>query len=216
VRLLLLGLLAFAQPAPASAQANPRVPAWNESHNEEGNRTVITLYRLATCAQRTRQEAAAAYLASERGSVQERTALDSLIIAPPKMDPCLTGGATRFSIRAVDSLRGAVAESTYNGDKMRPRGAAPLPDAPSVAASAHPRDVIACAVARDPMLAHRLLQVNYGSPPETRFLRRMNSHFLACLPPQAILRATRVATRTYIADALLAAARRHRELFINA
>ena len=73
-----------------------------------------------------------------------------------------------------------------------------------------------CAVARDPMLAHRLLQVNYGSPTETRFLRRMNSHFLTCLPAGASLRASRVAVRTYIADALLEAARRHRELFINA
>jgi hypothetical protein len=173
------------------------------------------LYRLATCAQRTRQEAAAAYLRSERGSAEERTALGFLILGPPKHDPCLTGGATRFIIRSSDSLRGAVAEATYNGDRIRPRGEAPLPDAPAVAASAHPRDVIACAIARDPMLAHRLLQVNYGSPPETRFLRRMNGHVVSCLPPQSILRATRVAVRTYIADVLLAAARRHPELFTN-
>jgi len=211
----LLGLLAFAQPALAAAQADSRVPAWNESHYEEGNRTVITLYRLATCAQRLRREAAEAYLGAERGSAEERTALASLILSPPKQDPCLTGGATWLRIRSHDSLRGAVAESTYNGDGIRPRREAPLPDAPAVAASAHVRDVIACAVAREPMLAHRLLQVNYGSPPETRYLRRMNSHFLACLPPQATLRASRVAVRTYIADAILAAARRHRELFIN-
>lgn len=213
-------LLASAGAGPAARAPEGPVPSWRQSHFESGNTAVISLYVVALCARRENPEAAESLLRSAPDSQEERAAFERLVPASI-VDPCLA--RIRFAWRnrrMLDSpvlFRGVIAETVYNGARIRPASATrPAAGAAERPASAAPRIVARCAVERSPMLAHQVLRFGYGSPGEERALRALDQTFLACLPEGAQLGVSRLVMRALLAEALLQAARAARESFVNA
>jgi hypothetical protein len=218
-------LLAAALTAAASAGAHAaerqpsRIPDWKQSHLEEGNVAVQTVYRLAVCARTRRRAAVEALLATAPQSAEESS------LARAAMPSGLTDCPIRtrkVSIRSKPFLRGALAEALYNGDGMKPRPGLVLPleetfrptsgDLPLDVA----RWVARCAVRRQPRLAHEIVRWNPGSIGEARALRSLEQAFLGCLPPGERLRASRLHMRAFVAEELYHASVTFKESFANA
>lgn len=205
----------------ASAEKQlPLVPDWKQSHLQEGgDPTVRSLYRLAICVRLKQRQAAEALLASAPGSAEENALLRAAVPSGPTDCPIRN---TRLVIRSAILLRGAIAESIYNGGGFRPRKASALSltDAlqPSEQGSefAVARWVAHCAVRREPRLAHDVLKWNIGAVGEQRALRLLKPAFIACLPSGERLRISRINIRALIAEELYRASITFKESFANA
>jgi hypothetical protein len=216
---LSLGLAAAGVAAAPAADKPPRlIPSWKQSHLEQGNQSVQSIYKLAACARVQRREAAEAVLDSVPGSAEERSRMAVAVPAGFKGCPIRV---RRLKIRNFVLMRGALAEALYNGDRVRPRAAA-LPAAeagpPSGngSALAVARRVARCAVSRNPGLAHEVVKYNFGSIGEGRALRSLKPAFTACLPPGERLVISRLNIRALLAEELYRASVTFKESFANA
>ncbi|MBV8688115.1 MAG: hypothetical protein JOZ90_05765 [Alphaproteobacteria bacterium] len=208
--------LACSAVAGAAEGAGPPVPDWKQSHLEQGDPAVVSLYILAICARNHKREAVDAFLAAEPGSAEEAALLATIVPAGTTDCPIRAG---KLRIRGSAMVRGALSEAVYNGDRIKPRGPGPLPEAggpaPTASTSAFgvASRVARCAVRRSPVLAHDLMKYNYGSPTETRALQALAPAFTACLGPGERLAVPRINMRLLVAQELYRAATTFREAF---
>jgi hypothetical protein len=204
--------------APAAEKALLLVPSWKQSHLEEGNQAVQAIYKLAACARFQRREAAEAVLATIPGSAEERSRM--AVAVPPGFKGCPIK-VRRLEIRNFVLMRGAIAEALYNGDRVRPRGAAlPVAEGRPPSGNGSPlvvaRWVARCAVSRNPGLAHEVVKYNFASIGEGRALRALAPAFSACLPAGERLLVSRLNIRALIAEELYRASVTFKESFANA
>lgn len=205
----------------ASAETRPSpIPSWKQSHLQEGgDATVRSIYRLAVCVRLKKRQAAEALLASAPGSAQENALLHAAVPSGPTDCPIRN---TRLVIRSAILLRGAIAESIYNGEGLRPRAASALPATEALQPSKSgselgvARWVARCAVRRGPRLAHEMLKWNIGAVGEARALHSLKPAFIACLPPGERLQISRLNMRALIAEELYRASVTFKESFANA
>lgn len=218
---LSLTLAAGLTGAAAAASAERQlllVPTWKQSHFEEANQEVRSIYILAVCTRNHRREAAVALLNSRPGSLEEG----------PLARAALPSGETDCPIprRKVKLnnwivLRGAIAEAIYNGDRTRPRTET-LPLTETFAASdrvsttAIARWVAKCSVRRQPQLAHQVVRFNPGAIGEERALHALKATFAGCLPAGHRLEVSRLGIRALIAQELYHASISFKESFTNA
>lgn len=200
------------------AAEKPRlIPDWKQSHLEEGDQTVQSIYRLAACARVLRRDTAEAVLETVPGSREEHGLLKAAV--PPGWGGCPIK-YRKLRIRSVVLMRGALAEALYNGGNSKPRAAAlPLAEAGPIAGAtslAIARWVARCAVSRNPGLAHEVVKWNPGGIGEGRALRMLKSTFIDCLPEDQRLQVSRVNMRALIADELYRASRTFKESFAYA
>lgn len=206
--------------AAAAEKPLPLIPDWKQSHLlEGGDPTVRSLYRLAICVSQRNRQAAEALLASAPDSAEEKALLRTAVPSGPTDCPIRN---TRLVIRSAILLRGAIAESIYNGERVRPRTTSALsltevfqPSEPG-SDFATARWVALCAVRREPRLAHDVLKWNIGAVGEERALRLLKPTFIACLPPGQRLRVSRINIRALIAEELYRASITFKESFANA
>lgn len=206
--------------AAAAPKHDPRIPSWEQSHLEEGDVSMRSLYILAVCIRSRRPAHAEAFLATRPGSAEEAKSIPLVLPPGEKSCPIRT---TELRIRNLGLLRGAVAEAFYNVSRARPLTATPLPE--SVEAAMPPNngiaspqrrignEVAACAVRRNPRLPHDVVQFNPGSVGEYRALRALDATFLSCLPAGESLRVSRLGIRAAIAETLYYAWRAEPSLF---
>lgn len=215
--LALAGLAGAAAAAPIDEP--PLIPDWKQSHLEEGNSAVRSVYMFAVCTRNHKREAAEKLLATAPGSAEETALVD--VILPPGYTECPVLAA-RTTIRSTIFLRGALAEAMYNGDGTRPRAESPLPLAGTFQPAAGgslatvASSVATCAVRRSPRLAHAVVSNNAGSQREYKALRALEPTLLACLAPGSRLRISRINFRAMIAEQLYRASLSFKESFTNA
>ena len=196
------------------------VPSWKQSHFEEANPFVRSVYRYAVCARLYRRESAEALLATRPGSAEEAALIATML--PPNATDCPM--RKRKPVKPTRILmRGAVSEAFYNGEHWKPRrriSALPLDGSlshsPRSSKVAVARWVARCAVRREPHLTHSMLKYNPGGVGETRSLRALKPVFLACLPDGERLRVSRLNIRALIAEELYLASRSFKTSFANA
>ena len=216
--LALGGCVIVGAAAAAADKQPPLIPSWKQSHFEEANPAVRSVYMLAVCSKRHRRAAGDALLASAPGSAEEAgliRAATSLVYA----DCPIRFPRTRINNPIV--MRGAIAEAFYNGDRMKPRRAE-LPfdevfrssDRNSPTAVA--RWVARCAVHRKPLLAHSVVRFNPGAVGEANALHALKPIFAACLPEGERLQISRLEFRALIAEELYHASVRFKETFAHA
>lgn len=205
-------------PAAAADRQPPLIPSWKQSHFEEGNPTVRSIYILAVCTRNHRREAAVALLDSRPGSLEEG----------PLARAALPSGETECPIRVEKVtinnwvlLRGAIAEAIYNGDRTRPRTETlPLSEtftgSDRASTTAVARWVARCAVRRKPLLAHSVVKFNPGAIGEERALHVLKPTFTGCLPAGRRLEISRLGIRALIAQELYRASISFKESFTNA
>lgn len=204
--------------AAAAEKQPPLIPSWKQSHFEEANPAVRSVYMLAVCSKKHRRAAGEALLASAPDSAEEASlirAATSLVYA----DCPVRFPRTRLNNPIV--MRGAIAEAIYKGDRMKPRRAdLPFDEAfrPSdrESATAVARWVARCAVHRKPLLAHPILSFNPGAIGEANALRSLKPSLAACLPEGERLQISRLEFRALIAEQLYHASVRFKESFANA
>lgn len=197
----------------------PLVPDWEQSHFEEGNPAVRSVYIIAVCARNHRRQAAEALLAATPDSPEEAALIREAV--PSGMTECPIR-SERVIIRSEIFMRGAIAEAIYNGDGTRPRSHAALPFTDRFAESSKgnrlmvARWVARCAVRRNPQGAHSVLRFNPGAVGERRALLSLNPSLTACLPSGERLEISRLKFRAMIAEELYHAAHLFKESFTHA
>jgi hypothetical protein len=210
---------AFLSGAASAEKAPPPVPDWQQSHFEEGNPAVRSVYIIAVCARNHRRQAAEALLATTPDSPEEAARVREAV--PSGLTDCPIR-SERVTIKSEIFLRGAIAEAIYNGDRTRPRPHAELPFTDSFAESGKgdrlmvARWVARCAVRRNLQGAHSVLQFNPGAIGERRALLSLNPTLKACLPPGERLEISRLKFRAMIAEELYHAAHLFKESFTHA
>ena len=214
----LTAIACAAAPAQAAEKRPRLVPDWKQSHLEEGNQVVQSIYRLAACARIQRRDAAEAVFDTLTGSAEERSRI--LAAVPPGYDGCPIR-VRKLAIRNFVLMRGALAEALYNGDRIRPRATAlPLAEAgegvPAGSPLAVARWVARCTVSRNPTLAHEVVKFNPGGIGERRALRALKPIFTGCLPSGARLDVSRLNMRALLAEELYRASVTFKESFANA
>ena len=194
------------------------VPTWKQSHFEEANQEVRSIYILAVCTRNHRREAAVALLNSRPGSLEEGPLARAALPSGEAECPI---GAEKLKLNNWILLRGAMAEAIYNGDRTRPRTET-LPLAETFTGSdrastmAVARWVAKCAVRRQPLLAHSVVRFNPGAIGEERALRALKPAFTGCLPAGRRLEVSRLGIRALIAQELYRASISFKESFTNA
>ena len=205
--------------AAAAQKAPPLIPSWKQSHFEEGDVTVRTVYRLAVCAVKRRREAVEALLATPPGSAEESARLPA---AMPSGETDCPIQMRRLAIPGRIFVRGALAEALYNGDVLKPRAMSALPLSDTFQPSKYGsqfvvgRWVARCAVRREPRLAHEVVKWNPGSMGEARALRMLKPTFIGCLPQGERLQVSRLNIRALVAEELYHASVTFKESFANA
>ena len=205
--------------AAAAADGQPRlIPTWKQSHFEEGDPTVRSIYILAVCTRNHRREAAVALLDSRPGSLEEGSLVRAAL--PSGKTECPIP-AEKLKLNNWVLVRGAIAEAIYNGDRRRPRTETlPLAEtftgSDRVSTSAVARWVARCAVRRKPLLAHSVVRFNPGAIGEERALRALKATFTGCLPAGRRLEVSRLGIRALIAQELYRASVSFKESFANA
>jgi hypothetical protein len=214
-----VAILGLAGAADAAKKQPPLVPDWKQSHFEEANPAVRSVYILAVCTRIHRREAAEALLATVPGSAEEASRLAAAVPSGPTECPIRS---TKLTIHSKILMRGAIAEAIYNGEGAKPRSAAALPLAETFqptdrgSAPAVARWVARCAVRRTPRLAHAVVKYNPGAVGERHALLALKPTFTACLPPGERLRVSRLEFRALIAEELHRASVSFKESFANA
>lgn len=205
--------------AAAPTTPPPLIPDWKQSHLEEGNSAIRSVYIYAVCTRNHRREAAERLLATIPGSAEEEAVLREAVPFGRTECPIL---AARVTIRSRIFLRGAIAEAIYNGEGRKPRTAAALPLTDAEPPSARSplatiaRWVARCAVRRSPLPAHAVVRDNPGSLGETKALRALEPTLRACLPEGSRLGISRINFRAMIAEELYRASLSFKESFSNA
>jgi hypothetical protein len=205
--------------APVQSQEGPLIPNWKQSHLQEADTGIRSVYVLAVCARTERREAVEALLRTAPGSAEQSALMSTVFPSGETECPIRT---TRLTIRSMDLVRGAVAEAVYNGDGLKPVTDSPLPftEAFEVPRPYSPmqvaRFVAKCSVHRSPMLSHRVVRYNVGAPGEERALRALKETFTGCLPAGERLRINRLGMRALIAEELYQASRQFAGAFTNA
>jgi hypothetical protein len=205
--------------AAAAEKQPPLIPDWKQSHLEQGNIAIQSVYKMAACARIKRRAAAEAVLATYPGSADEAARLNEAI--PSGQTDCPIR-ATRLTIHSHLLVRGALAEALYNGDGTRPSTASALPLSEAFQPSRYGSELIVarwvarCAVRREPRLAHEVVKWIPGSIGEGRALRSLKPVFLACLPSGERLQITRINIRALIAEELYRASVTFKEAFAHA
>ncbi|HEX6376052.1 MAG TPA: hypothetical protein VFZ91_10070 [Allosphingosinicella sp.] len=219
-RLLVLPLAAMAAAAPAAAEKQPPlIPDWKQSHFEEGNVAVRSLYRLAVCAKIQKRETAEALLATAPGSAREAELVQAVMPSGLTKCPIRTN---RLTISGRMLVRGAIAEALYNGDDIKPRTASALPLAEVFQPSRYGSELVVakwvarCAVRREPRIAHEVVKWNPGGIGEGRALRSLKPTFTTCLPAGERLQVSRLQIRALIAEELYRASLTFKESFTDA
>jgi hypothetical protein len=194
----------------------PLIPDWKQSHLQEADPAIASVYILAVCARNHQRAEAEAFLASRPGSTEE-AALKATLMPSGETDCPIRSGT--LHVRGSLFFRGAVAEALYNGDGIKPRADSPLPLTETFDsrlagnATAVGSWVARCAVRRHPVQAHAVLKYNAGSPGEMRALTALRPVFIDCLPAGQPLTLSRIVMRMLIAEELYRASRAFREAF---
>ena len=216
---LSMGLLCLAAAGAAAAgKPSPVIPDWKESHFAEADPAVWTAFRLAVCARNQRRAAVEALLATPPLSAEEARLFP--VAVPPGGTGCPMRKAWTVRFTAT-FMRGALAEALYNGDKDKPRAPSlPLTESFDAAGKDEPslvaRWVARCAVRRDPLRAHEVVQFNPGAIGERRALLALGPVLAACLPAGERLQVSRLRFRALIAQELYQASLSFKESFTHA
>jgi hypothetical protein len=209
----------FPSSAASAEKTPPLIPDWQQSHFEEANPAVRSVYIFAVCTRNHRRQAAEALLATRPDSPEEATLIRDAV--PSGKTECPIRSETLI-IKSEIFMRGAIAEAIYRGDGTRPRTHAALPFTDRFAESDQgnrlkvARWVARCAVRRNPQGAHSVLKFNPGAVGERKALLSLKAAFTACLPPGERLEISRLKFRAMIAEELYHAAHLFKESFTNA
>lgn len=204
--------------AAAAEKPAPVIPDWKESHFAEADPAVWTAYRLAVCARNQRRAAVEALLATPPLSAEEARLLPAAVPPGGRGCPMRKAWTVRYT---ATFMRGALSEALYNGDKDKPRvPSLPLTERFDPSGKAEPpvvaRWVARCAVRRDPLRAHAVVQFNPGAIGERRALLALGPVLAACLPAGEHLQVTRLRFRALIAQELYQASLSFKESFTHA
>ncbi|MFL6845847.1 MAG: hypothetical protein ACJ8ER_13295 [Allosphingosinicella sp.] len=199
----------------AADKSAPLIPDWKQSHLQEADPAIASVYILAVCARNHQRAEAEAFLASRPGSTEE-AALKATLMPSGETDCPIRPGT--LHVRGTLFVRGAIAEALYNGDGIKPRADSPLPLTETFDSSLASNStavgswVARCAVRRHPAQAHAVLKYNAGSPGEMRALTALRP-VVDCLPAGQPLTVSRIVMRMLIAEELYRASRAFREAF---
>lgn len=236
---LVAAAIAVGQPLAAatgdgSEVPGARIPAWEASRLKENSPALATLFRAAVCFKVVHTEQARLLLATRRHTEAEEAIYDALT-ANREDDRKHCYWARKkgvFRWRSPALMRGAIAEAFYNGDRLRPRSAAPLAirqSFESVMGSLEVADatqapswlraetvgywMALCTAHKAPLQVHALLRFKPAAPGETRALNALRETFESCLPEDRKLETERLTTRALLAESLYQVAMSHPEAF---